>query len=194
MNILDLLVTSLNMFFLIFSIVGILSSIILFFFPAFLFRFDKMLNKRFYMDTRGLLIDARIDIEYIFFNNHKITALMMILFSGILIAVNRMVELQKVEPGIWLILIASLKYFFIFFAYIGALYGLFLLIDPRRAFLFLRKMNQTVCSVTTDEAEVFLESAVIEKKVYIKYHMAVAVIMFLFSLTLLVLLCRPMFS
>jgi hypothetical protein len=193
MEMLQTLWNAFSVFFLIFSVIGIISGVIIFFSPGTFSRIEQKFSRPFHVDSRGIFVDAKIDIEYVFFNHHVSTAAWMVVLSSILLYVNHAANVSAMEASRWFIAYTFFKFFFYAVASLGLFYGLFLLISPKNAFLLLRRLNRSVCSISTDYADIFMQKDIIDRKIYLKYPTAVAGIMFVLSLALLYLISRQMF-
>ena len=193
MVVLEILQSTSNIIFLVFSIIGIIASLVLLKSPDTFFKIDKILNRRYEIDDRGSFIDTKVDIEYLFFNHHVMTASLMIILSAILFIFNNLVDINKMDISKWIILFAFFKYFFYFFAVLGFGFGFFMLISPFWAFIFLRFINSYIITLTTDDIEHLLENDLVERKMYLKYHVIIAIVMFILSTLLCYFLVSQMF-
>jgi hypothetical protein len=184
----------LNIVFFVFSIIGILSSAVLFFSPATFSKIEKLLNRRYNVDSHGTFVDTKVDIEYIFFNHHIITALWLMVLSGILLAADiLLIDIDSMEISKWIIIFAFFKYFFGLFSFTGVVLGACMLVTPLWTFRFLRGVNRYVYSLSTDNIEQLMQSDVLERNIYVKYNHLTAVVVFLFSAALLVIMLKQYF-
>ncbi|MCK5707145.1 MAG: hypothetical protein KAI43_05780 [Candidatus Aureabacteria bacterium] len=193
MVVLEIIQGSANIIFLTFAIIGIIVSIIFYRSPKSILKLDKLLNRQYGSDFKGTLLDTKVDIEYIFFNHHVITAILMMIFSFVLFVFNYMVNIEEIDVSKWIVLLAFLKYFFYFFAFLGFGYGLFLLVSPYWAFILIRGLNTYCYALMTDDIENLLKSEIVEKKMYFEYHKVISSVMFILSSVLCYFLVTQMF-
>ncbi|MBN1521529.1 MAG: hypothetical protein JW928_03265 [Candidatus Aureabacteria bacterium] len=189
----EILYNALTIFFLIFSVIGIIISFILLKAPQTLLKFDNYLNQNVHVDSKGLFLDSKIDIENVFFNHHISTSLVMIILSVSLFMSNSGIDTSSLVLSKWIIFFVFIKAVFYFFAVAGCALGLFILLSPKNAFLFIRMLNRYIYTISTKDVDIFLQNEVVEKKVYLRYNVLFSAVVFLFSVILLVLLLRQMF-
>ena len=172
------------------SILGVVLSYFLFKSPEKVIKFDNMLNKNIDVDSKGIVVDSKIDIEYIFFNHHISTSVIMFLLSAVLCFLSKGVVASASASQFIKDIFDYIRYILFGVSIIGMGWAIFILVSPKNAFLLMRALNRYVISLETKDADSFLQKSLLEKKIYLKYNVFFAVLIFVFSVVLFLLVIR----